>query len=86
MVVWQKSMFLVKEIYLLSAKLPVDEKFGLKSQMQRSTVSIPSNIAEGWGRGYNQSFVHFLNICMEIGKMLYLLKNNIKSKTEISSN
>ncbi len=48
--VWSKSMTLVKEVYLVTAELPNEEKFGLLSQIRRCAVSIPSNIAEGAGR------------------------------------
>lgn len=62
LIVWQKSMILVKEIYLISATFPSDEKFGLISQMRKSSVSIPSNIAEGWGRLSKKNYVQFLRI------------------------
>lgn len=57
-------MMLAKEIYLMSTNLPTDEKFGLVSQMKRSAVSIPSNIAEGSGRNSNREFSHFLAIAL----------------------
>lgn len=60
--VWKKSMALVKEIYLISAELPVEEKFGLQSQIRRCAVSIPSNIAEGAGRNNKNEFYQFLGI------------------------
>jgi hypothetical protein len=47
LIVWQKSIALVKQIYQLTQNFPNDEKFGLVSQMRRAAVSIPSNIAEG---------------------------------------
>jgi hypothetical protein len=50
LVVWQKAMSLVRDVYLLAKQLPDDERFGLISQMRRSAVSIPSNIAEGQGK------------------------------------
>ena len=50
LIVWQKSMRLAKDIYSLTASFPSDEKFGLISQIRRSAVSIPSNIAEGRSR------------------------------------
>ncbi|AZA76517.1 four helix bundle protein [Chryseobacterium sp. G0186] len=60
--VWNKSMVLVKEIYLISAELPIEEKFGLQSQIRRCAVSIPSNIAEGAGRNNKNEFYQFLGI------------------------
>lgn len=62
LIVWQKSIILVKEIYLLSSHFPKTEVFGLTSQMQRAAVSIPSNIAEGFSRGSGKEFQHFLSI------------------------
>jgi len=60
--VWRKGMDLVELIYLLTKKFPPEEKFGLVSQMQRSAVSIPSNIAEGWGRGSTSEYIYFLRV------------------------
>lgn len=51
LIAWQKSIQLVKKIYLSTSKFPPDEKFNLVSQLRRAAVSIPSNIAEGYGRG-----------------------------------
>ena len=62
--VWQKSRVLTSEVYNITRKLPKDEKFGLISQMDRSVVSIPSNIAEGSGRGSDRDFRRFLNYSM----------------------
>jgi four helix bundle protein len=62
LLVWQKAIKLVKETYLLTRLLPEDEKFGLISQLKRSSVSIPSNIAEGWGRNSTKSYIQFLRI------------------------
>ena len=64
LIVWQKSMELVKEIYSLSEKFPVDEKFGLKSQMERAVVSIPSQIAEGYLRKHRKEYIQFLSISL----------------------
>ncbi|MFN1219147.1 four helix bundle protein [Chryseobacterium kwangjuense] len=60
--VWKKSMALVKEVYLVSAELPGEEKFCLLSQIRRCAVSIPSNIAEGAGRNNKNEFYQFLGI------------------------
>lgn len=62
LIVWQKSMSLVTLIYEITLKFPEDEKFGLISQIKRSTVSIPSNIAEGYGRSYKKDYSRFLQI------------------------
>jgi four helix bundle protein len=60
--VWQKGRSFVKEIYLTVSKFPPEERFALTSQMKRAVVSIPSNIAEGAGRGTNKDFARFLDI------------------------
>lgn len=62
LIVWQKSLTLVTEIYKLTHKFPDDEKFGLSSQIKRSAISIPSNIAEGYGRNYRKDYIRFLQI------------------------
>jgi four helix bundle protein len=62
LIFWQKSIGLAKEVYMICADLPKDEKFGLISQIKRSVVSIPSNIAEGAGRNNDREFYHFLGI------------------------
>ncbi len=61
-------MTLVKEVYLITELFPEDEKFGLVSQMRRASISIPSNIAEGWGRVSTKNYVQFL----ESEEVLYL--------------
>ena len=60
--IWQKARVLVKEVYLLTEKFPKHENFELSSQVRRSVISIPSNIAEGSGRESNREFRRFLNI------------------------
>lgn len=60
--IWQKSIELTKLVYELVAVLPSNEKYGLISQIKRSSISIPSNIAEGAGRNSNKEFKHFLSI------------------------
>jgi four helix bundle protein len=62
LIVWQKSIELIKEIYRIAKLLPADEKFILANQMIRSAVSIASNIAEGWARNHKIEFVRFMNI------------------------
>ena len=60
--VWQQSMDFVSSIYLMTRSLPKEELFGLVSQMRRSAVSVPSNIAEGYARGTDKEKIHFLRI------------------------
>ena len=60
--VWKKSMQLVTEIYSVTNHFPNEELFGLTQQIRRCSVSIPSNIAEGCGRGTDPQLKHFLNI------------------------
>jgi len=59
---WQKSMDLVACIYQVTRFLPPDERFGLTQQLRRAAVSIPSNIAEGYGRRTRADYVRFLDI------------------------
>jgi four helix bundle protein len=61
LIVWQKGMALVKRIYQITATFPVDERFGLVSQMRRAAVSIPSNIAEGQARHTTGEFIQFVS-------------------------
>ncbi len=60
--IWQKGRLIVKEIYSITNLFPKEEQFGLISQMRRAVISIPSNIAEGAGRGSNKEFSRFLDI------------------------
>ncbi|MCK9225503.1 MAG: four helix bundle protein [Candidatus Muirbacterium halophilum] len=62
--VWKNSMLLVQEIYIKTRDFSENEKFGLVSQMRRASVSIPSNIAEGWGRKTTKDYVKFLHISL----------------------
>lgn len=62
LLVWQKAMELTTEVYKLIKLLPKEETFALASQMRRSAVSIPSNIAEGKGRNSDKEYSQFLAI------------------------
>lgn len=62
LIVWQKSITLVAEVYSITRQMPKLEMFGLVSQMQRSSVAIPSNIAEGFGRRHSKEFLQFLSV------------------------
>lgn len=69
--VWQDAMNLVELIYQITQQFPEAEKFGLTSQIRRSAVSIPSNIAEGARRNSDKEFRHFLGIASGSGGELY---------------
>ena len=60
--VWQKSYELCLRIYRITAKFPKEERYGLTSQIRRSVVSIPSNIAEGYGRKTTVDYIRMLYI------------------------
>lgn len=62
--VWQTSMDLAENIYALTARFPREEMYGLTSQMRRASVSIPSNIAEGYGREQRGYIAQFLRITL----------------------
>lgn len=76
--VWQKGIGLVKEIYLVTQDFPKEEMYGLISQLRRSAVSVPSNIAEGFMRQYTNEMVQFLYIalgsCGELDTQLRVAK------------
>src|SRR3989338_791109 len=78
LVVWQKSMELVALIYKTTYSFPKEEIYGLTSQMRRAAISIPSNIAEGRGRGTKKEFTQFLRIsygsCAELETKLEVAK------------
>lgn len=62
--IWKDGISMAVEVYKLMETLPSEEKFGLISQIKRSSVSIPSNIAEGAGRGTNKDFCRFIDIAV----------------------
>ena len=79
LIVWQKAMGLVKEIYQLTNRFPKDEVYGLIGQIRRAAVSIPSNIAEGQGRDSTREFLHHLSIAygslMEVETQLLIAES-----------
>ena len=79
LLVWQKAMSLTTRIYTNTKQFPKDELFGLKSQLRRSAISIPSNIAEGLGRDSNNELIRFINIA--VGSLFEL-----QTQLEISKN
>jgi len=93
--VWQKSMTLVTEVYKISKGFPKDEAYGLTSQIRRCAISIPSNMAEGYGRNSTNEYIHFLRIAtgslyelqtqMEISMSLcYLNRDEFDKLYEVS--
>ncbi len=60
--VWQKAVDLVEQVYVLSRLFPDEERFGLISQIRRASVSIPANIAEGYGRKHRGDYLHRLSM------------------------
>lgn len=77
---WIKSFEFVKEIYLVIASFPSDEKFGLISQIRRASVSVPVNIAEGAARKNPKEFRQFLYIALGSLSELYFIE---KEKTNL---
>ena len=62
LIVWQKAMSFMVEVYKLVKQFPLDERYALSDQVRRAVVSVPSNIAEGAGRSSNKDYAHFLAI------------------------
>lgn len=60
--VWQEAMNLAEEYYRLTKLFPTSEMYGMTSQIRRAAVSVPANIAEGYGREYRQEYIQFLRI------------------------
>lgn len=90
LIVWQKSIELVIQIYVLTDKFPKEEMYGLTSQIRRSAISIPSNIAEGKLRNSKKEFKQFLLIAFgsggELETQLEIAKNLPKTKNFDYSN
>ncbi len=92
LIVWQKSMDLVTEIYKITDNFPKSEIYSLTSQIRRCAVSIPSNIAEGRYRGSKKEFTHFVKIAygsgaeletqIEIAKRLKFVENKDYKKAD----
>ena len=76
LLIWQKSRQLVKQVFSLTSKESFTKEFFLKDQTKRSAISVMSNVAEGFGRGGNKEFVHFLYIANgslnELKSQLYI--------------
>lgn len=89
--IWQRGIEVVKDIYILTKIFPKEELYGLTSQMRRSAVSIPSNIAEGFRRYHNKEYKQFLYIvlgsCAELETQIIIANEldyiNETNKTEL---
>lgn len=90
LLIWQKSMVLVTKIYTVTNNFPKEEVFGLTSQIKRSAISIPSNIAEGLGRESSKELLRFLKISIgslfELQTQLEIAKNIIYLDEETFNN
>src|SRR5258706_8641271 len=79
LIVWQKSINLVKHVFLLTGRFPQSELYGIVSQIRRAAVAIPSNIAEGYGRQSTKSYIQFLLIAygsvLELETQLIIAKD-----------
>lgn len=62
--IWQKGIEIVKDIYTLTKQFPKEELYGIPSQMRRSAISMPSNIAEGFKRYHSKEYSQFLHIVL----------------------
>ena len=88
LIVWQKAMDAVIIIYKLAEKLPPEEKFGLKQQVQRASVSIAANIAEGYGRSHRGDYLRFLSfakgsLCEVETFLIMFTRLNFLSKEDV---
>ncbi len=89
--IWQKGIEIVSDIYILTKKFPKEELFSLTSQLRRSAISIPSNIAEGFKRYHNKEYKQFLYItlgsCAELETQIIIAKKlkyiNENEETEL---
>ena len=75
LLVWQKAIEIVKEVYILTSNGSLSKDFGLKDQLQRAAVSIPTNIAEGFERSSRKEYLQFLNVAKgSAGELRSLLR------------
>lgn len=86
LIVWQKAIKLVKEIFILTNKFPKSELYGIISQIRRAAISISSNIAEGYGRRSKKEYLQFYSIAygsaMELETQIIISKELLFTSTE----
>lgn len=74
--VWKRAVSLAIRVYQVTRTFPAEEKYGLCAQIQRAAISIPANVAEGWGRGSRKEYVQFLTVArgslMELETHLFI--------------
>jgi four helix bundle protein len=80
LIAWQQAKALARDVYEITRLFPKEERFGLVMQLRRAAVSIPSNIAEGRGRGTKKDFAHFL---MQARGSLYEVETQIELANEL---
>jgi four helix bundle protein len=90
LIIWKEAMSLAKQVHVATKRYPDDERYGLTSQSRRSADSIPSNIAEGWGRNTKGEFNQFLGIALgsmaelqtllHLGRDLDILESDLAAK------
>ena len=91
LLIWKKGMDITEKVYQLTKIFPTDELYGLTSQIKRCSISIPSNIAEGYGRNSTKSYLHFVRIArgslFELETQLLLANklNFIKNEEDYST-
>lgn len=85
LLVWQKSMDLVAMSYKVVVKLPLNEQYGLSSQLRRAAGSVPANIAEGFGRWYAGEFIRFLLIANGSIKDLIAVRLGLVQRNDIEA-
>ena len=77
--VWKKTMELVTDIYKITQSFPKEELYGMTNQLRLASVSVPANIAEGWGRGTTKGYIQFLRIArgslLEVETLMTISQN-----------
>jgi four helix bundle protein len=89
LIVWQKSIELCSKVYKITKFFPKNELYGITSQIRRSCVAIPSNIAEGYRRGHRSEYIQFLQVAFASGAELetqLLISLNVSYLSKVQYN